>query len=904
MQRLLYRAIRAAAFIVLTLSLIPSAPRSVHATPSAAVPATPAAPNEQSLLFPARLDTTLDNYFGKTPAGDDAALQVSYDIDNTAQPIRERRALVFFDLSSIPTSAKIISATLELYLEALVDPQPMTVQIEQVITPWDNATTWDTQPDSSTWDPNWLLPATPGQYITRDLTALVEDWVNAPANSPNYGVRLSTSSRLDKAIFTSAEGKNPPQLRVLFQLAPIRVCSGVPDPCTPSVAAEVYDTRTGERFVSDGAGLITHNGQIAPGDSLWARAYQSTPRPGLNLYFTSGPPVEVSEANYEQYSSGATELRLVIQRTNPLALQDLVVSSQWHVQADGAKAAWLEQNIQRASDYLYDFTEGQFALGTVRVRQYYDGWAGANIKLHTSNTFHPNATIGGIVADETPDISPTIPISYTPGSVFIGSYWNRFGSPPNQVNIYKGTVVPPATLVDDWAIALAHELGHYLLFLFDTYTDADGHSNEAIADQCTGSAMGNAYASGNHAFVFNQKHWDTGCAATEAHSVLQGRNEWSTISGWYSFAFTPTIASVDVFPPVPLATIIFEPPTVPLPPLAASQLFTLTYQAGETTSPEARAFLIRDNARVLEQGKPPAGGTTVQLTDARIGDRLCVYDINDHAADSPRHQFGCELISAGDDQLIMTRNTAWAPEIAMVQSGPNQLSVVVTQSVPVEAVMKARLFPEHDTALGEVVLARDGDLWSGVFNLPVPVPPAYLQLWVEELPSAPATRRETIVDRGTGGSGAFGPARLHSGVLVVSSDGNASYQSGTPIFLEPGQSIAWQSMPGTPQLPPGTLISGQSYRLDANPASLVAGGTVSIQYEDEFGLVQAAGVAAATPAIHFWDGVQWTPLATTITTPTNATDGVQLATAPSAGVGVYAVLLAQENRTYLPVISR
>ena len=52
--------------------------------------------------------------------------------------------------------------------------------------------------------------------------------------------------------------------------------------------------------------------------------------------------------------------------------------------------------------------------------------------------------------------------------------------------------------------------------------------------------------------------------------------------------------------------------------------------------------------------------------------------------------------------------------------------------------------------------------------------------------------------------------------MVVSSDGKASYQGpdGQPLELGPGESIAWQSMPGTPPAA-GTWISGQSYRLDA-----------------------------------------------------------------------------------------
>jgi hypothetical protein len=222
-------------------------------------------------------------------------------------------------------------------------------------------------------------------------------------------------------------------------------------------------------------------------------------------------------------------------------------------------------------------------------------------------------------------------------------------------------------------------------------------------------------------------------------------------------------------------------------------------------------------------------------------------------------------------------------------------------------VLQARLIPETDTAGPVQALARTGDIWTSVFNLATPVEPVYLQLWVQEAPAAPQTRREVIADRGTGGNGAFGPARHYGGVLAVSSDGNASYSSDEPIELKPGESIAWQSMPGTPPVPPWKQISGQSYRLDAFPPSLVNGGTVSIEYEDAFGLLQAAGAgsqSAEGARIHFWDGTQWRPLPTTLGTPAGAEDGVKVASAPSRGVGIYAVMVENQPSLFMPIVRR
>ena len=186
----------------------------------------------------------------------------------------------------------------------------------------------------------------------------------------------------------------------------------------------------------------------------------------------------------------------------------------------------------------------------------------------------------------------------------------------------------------------------------------------------------------------------------------------------------------------------------------------MTYQLNQTSSGEARAFLLRDDSLIFEQGKPAKGTTTVELTDARVGDRLCVYDLNDHAEqpELPRHQFGCKTVVAGDSQLIMTQDASWNPVITIAQTGPQQLSVTVEQALANGLALQARLIPETDAAGPVQSLARSGDTWSTVFNLAAPVEPVYLQLWVEESPAAPQTRREVMADRGTGGNGAFGPA--------------------------------------------------------------------------------------------------------------------------------------------------
>lgn len=866
-------------------------------------PAAELAADAETFLLPARQDATISEQTPTINFGAETQLRVG--VTGGIEVPLDAWSLVQWDLSGIPRGSTIQTATVGLYQTANSAPPLL---LYRVLEPWEESqVTWASQPKAEIFDRTWAPPNVTGEYVRHDVKTLVDAWVNSGGNTPNYGLLLRPGSQaVQTRVFASREVRaTPPVLRVGFTLPPIRVCYNAAQPCKPAAGAQVF-VEGSPAAVADANGLIDSNA-VKLGNSLWARVAFDQPTEQSTLFYTSGAPLPVTAANFQRYpDSDYYELRLVVRTGQPLLLYDLDLSAQWYLEDDPARVEWLRTNLIRASDYLYDFTEGQFALGTVTVRQMYEGWDDADIKLHTSNVLHPNANVGGIVAVETPDIAPTLPISYTPGSIFMGAYWNRFGTPPNQPVTFQGQAVPPEEMVDDWAIALAHEFGHYLLFLFDTYTDKDGISSETIAAQCAGSAMGNAYTTTNHAFIASQAAWDSNCGATEAHFRLNGRTEWATITGWYSWAAAPNAPSPGIFPPVALTNVVFVSPAA-MPPALASQVYTLTYQLNETSSGEARAFLLRDDSLIFEQGKPAKGTTSVQLTDARLGDLLCVYDLNDYAegTETPRHQFGCEEVKAGDSDLVLTRDITWSPRVTIEQTGPQQLSVTVLQDAAAGAQVAGRLIPETGPAGTAQAFTRSGAVWSSVFNLAGPIEPVYLQLWVNEQPPAPQTRREVIADRGVGGNGAFGPARLYSGVLVVSSDGNASYQADEPLELGPGESIAWQSMPATPPLPPSQRISGQSYRLDAFPAALVAGGQVTIRYVDfSGGLAAASGAAAPTASVHFWNGSQWRALPTSVVRPANVEDGILAATARSQGVGVYAVLIDGQPAIYLPAVSR
>lgn len=698
----------------------------------------------------------------------------------------------------------------------------------------------------------------------------------------------------------------------------VQVCELVDDTCIPASGARVHHWIDGEAqgppLLTDAAGFVPAESGIEIGDELWAqlpisptRSYSSTT--AAHLYLTSGVTATAVLTGSLIPEDGFDLMRLYVSEETPLWVQDLDVSAQWYVESEPDFAAWLSEQITRTSDYLYSFTDGQFALGAVTIRQNYEGWEEADLKLHVDNTLQPNADIGGVVVTDTLDLSPAITVGYSAGHIYMGSHWNRYGEPPNEPIVDDGKLVPPALMENDWAHALAHEFGHYLFFLYDTYRDPEGTSSEEIAAACTNSAMGNVYLPINHGFVADQAHWDTNCGATEAHYELRGRTEWDTIALWYPWVETP---AAFVFgpeaAPARLTTVTFITPTVvPTTPLA-SQLFAINYVDGETSSAEAMGYIYRDD-RIYNQGKPAKDANQIALTDARVGDRLCVYDINDYAesGDTPRHQFGCEIISAGDGELQMTKFVPWRPLVQLEQIGPNALSLSVKQALSPETStpIMARVFPEHGAGLDPVALDQNGDTHTTVFSMTEPVGPVYLQLWIDDVTTGLSTRREVVADRGTGGGGAQGPAKFFHGTFVVSSDGFAEFESDEPVELKEGESIAWQSMPGTPPLSLGKSFSGQSYRLDAYPASLAENGTVRIRYVDPAQPVESAGVEDVqiqSPSIYFWNGNTWRRLTTTVSTPTTAADGVNEASARSEGVGVYVVDMGDQQFIFMPLI--
>ena len=105
----------------------------------------------------------------------------------------DRRSLIQFDLSSIPSNATVTSSTLSLYGEATVfEGDPLgdisNVSLYKILSPWnEGSVTWNNQPttDASPLYTRTIYEAGHDEWHTFTITSLVDSWIRRTV--PNYG---------------------------------------------------------------------------------------------------------------------------------------------------------------------------------------------------------------------------------------------------------------------------------------------------------------------------------------------------------------------------------------------------------------------------------------------------------------------------------------------------------------------------------------------------------------------------------------------------------------------------------------------------------------------------------------------------------------------------------------------
>ena len=516
--------------------------------------------------------------------------------------------------------------------------------------------------------------------------------------------------------------------------------------------------------------------------------------------------------------------RLVVSDQRPLLLFDLVVSLEWDARNDEVYLSRLHNDLLRTSELLYDWTDGQAALGNITVYHDRQHWDEADIRIQVSNRLRPNADLGGIVSEpytETVVIDEkSDTLTYGPGQVRMPVAWNRLGDAGS------------GDIGEDWPRTLAHELGHYLFFLHDNYLGLDENERLIPVTDCPG-AMSNQYIGSREYDEFQpQVDWPPKPCEQTLSNRLAGRADWATITRHYPWVISPTVAiSNSAYPTgpnvLPLAvTQVITVDHEPLTPTNALEvsLFTLVRKDGSPYYPsnQARAFLFDGSdretvPRLIDLGRPT--GNLLNAWGAKPGQRLCVLDLD-------RQHTGCETLTTNDTLLTLhpsTDGAEWQPDLVVTPdiSGTIKVSVTVGIESPMPA-LKARLYPVDELSppgntITLTLVPTDTTsvtgLYSGTFTVS-PTREAYIHLWVDDDDSADFAR-EAVIDYAIGGNPGprWGRWWRRWWAPILSSDGHTTLMSKVFDHANEGEFFAIQTTSRVPNPPPWVTVVGQAYRI-------------------------------------------------------------------------------------------
>jgi len=532
-----------------------------------------------------------------------------------------------------------------------------------------------------------------------------------------------------------------------------------------------YSRTVNEPFTTDAQGYLQGRDAIAVGDRLRALSYVTSTQ-SYTVYYTS-KITTVTQSGIQT---------LTVSAADPLILFDMDVSVEADVRNDPTYRQQLEKNLQRASELIYDLTNGQAALGPITV---YDGkahWDDADLRIHASNQLRPHATIGGgsnnIIITNTTTNKVLV---FGPGYINMGSVWNRYGEAGNDLG-------------EDWARTLAHELGHYFFFLLDNYVGVQDGLLTRV-DNCPGM-MSNPYTDADSEFL-TLSNWNNKangndkpppCHATLSHHFL-GQEDWATLNRFYPWLHAPAgpITNLSESGPglLPLAVtpVHFIPgETTPVRTLE-TPIFTLAKRTAGIVdfyqpSNKARAYLfLRDalgnDERLIDLGAPH--GNQIQVWNARPqdnagpADRFCVFDptVDDDKDPNtlPKPYGGCQLINAAVRELTLEPNSDdWPPPISLTPVTSRTVEISMTGSI---AGLAARVY-----ASGVNPFAVPLDNGLGTIQFITDVFSAYVYVFDPAQPN-----QGTVVDYTLGGGPLLSfrensELKLRGGEVITRTDGS------------------------------------------------------------------------------------------------------------------------------------
>lgn len=253
--------------------------------------------------------------------GHTGGIELGRTLPKSGQPVNRKRALLHFDIASIPAGRVITSAVLRLYVERTsADPLGLGLTVARLSSPFvegDGTTgvTWDTQPgvEASPTDAATMNgPA--GQWFEMDVTAVVAaEYASAHPGDAWLRIAPTDETTIEERDLAARSreyggGTHAPQLVVSYEIpTPTFTPTPVPPPTstvtttpTPTATATATPTATDtptptvSATATSGAPNLTID---SPQDGAFVAAYFSLPvtglAPGADNVTVNGQPAEL-----------------------------------------------------------------------------------------------------------------------------------------------------------------------------------------------------------------------------------------------------------------------------------------------------------------------------------------------------------------------------------------------------------------------------------------------------------------------------------------------------------------------------------------------------------------------------------------------------------------------------------
>ena len=509
--------------------------------------------------------------------------------------------------------------------------------------------------------------------LPTEHTLTAQGWISPTTNpsNENVGVWIHDDSP-DVAVWEVGESSQV-SYTIIAQDNPFNsVCPTKPNSVcvidedgTPLSGASVYhDGSLAGQTDRDGVLVLTKTLQADDQLTALHLAYEQPTNKGFHaptsdgnfafrIYRTNAQVQNDGNLVFPKASSGNQQYTLQVRPDNTLVLYNLVVSIEGD--ASGQYVAELIDGLLKASDVLYDATDGQMAFGWLTIYESTQQWDDADIQIRDHNATTPQAFVGGINTSDSKYRIIYKGFDPDPGKIILGRYWN--GS-----NAATGSWAE-----NDGFKTIAHEFGHYGLFLFDEYFyyAEEGNDHLRMRSWCANDQSMPASIMNNQAtkteFCNRVEHYPQyhgGPPTYQTQRYGADETSWGTIQGVYSNTLqqmhpgnppwtirAPLDRNLDteflVGPAKYPLTVQIDNRTEDTDVLA-SKLVTITVR--EQPYWGALTVLDRQTGRPVDQGITDISGQ-IEVLGAHLGDRVCARTIDNGYS-------GCLTIAHSDAEIL------------------------------------------------------------------------------------------------------------------------------------------------------------------------------------------------------------------------------------------------------------